>query len=89
LVVLILFLCEKGTEPHFVCPRCPALLLLKLPELGVEVVGLLEVFGFIGVEVVDFAGFIKGWGPSKFGTYVVQVVGFDSVLLKSSIARMH
>ena len=54
-----------------------------------EVVGLLKVFGFIGIEVGDFAGFGKGRGLSKFGTYVVQVVGLYSVFLKCSIARMH
>jgi hypothetical protein len=55
----------------------------------VEVVGLLKVFGFIDIEVGDFAGFGEGRGLSKFGTYVVQVVGLYSVFLKYSIARTH
>ena len=84
--VLIIFLCEKGTDPHFVGPRSSALLLLKLPELGVEIVGL-EVLSFIGIEVGDFAGFGECWCPLNFGTYVGQIIWLDSVFLKSSIAR--
>jgi hypothetical protein len=50
-ILLGFLLCEKGTDPSWICPSRLVLLLLKLPEQGVEVVSFLEVLGFVEVEV--------------------------------------
>jgi hypothetical protein len=48
-------------DPCRICPGWSAFLLLELLELGVEVIYFLEIFGFVGVEVGDDAGFWQSW----------------------------
>jgi len=55
-------------DPCRICPGWSAFLLLELLELGVEVIYFLEIFGFVGVEVGDDAGFWQSWLLSEVWT---------------------